>query len=162
MSLLNKTNKDNPRSSAIDQLVELLEENILIDKCSIEDGILYIQNSDRLDNIYLTSDLLELMAGKDSEIAKLAGIREVYFHKSVSVVINDDVQLDRNIVFKTQFDIFLGKKPEIIFADVRGINASCFRFIADGNGLVVKDSIIEAKSIVETNKCRLINCKKLI
>lgn len=162
MSLLNKTNKENPCAPFADQLIELLEEYIWIDKCSIEDGILDIQNSNKLANIYLSSSVLNQIAGKDSELAKLAGVHEVHFHKGVSIVINDNVQLDRNIVFKTQFDIFLGKKPEIIFADVRGINVSCFRFIADGDGLVVKDSIIEAKSIVETNKCRLINCKKLI
>lgn len=118
MSLLNKTNKENPCAPFANQLIELLEENILIDKCSNEDGILYIQNSDGLDNIYLSSDLLGLMAGKDSEIVKLVGIREVHFHKSVSALLDNvassvEVQLNKNIVFKTPYDFSIRKKYRI-------------------------------------------------
>ena len=148
MSILNKSAKlsiSSTASAVADQLIELFCEKTKIPNCSISNGVFNIYGGD-WDRLYLSTDNLELITGKYSNMSKLAGIKEIRIHTNASISIKDDANFDKNIVIRSQFDILLLNSHKINVPNVYNLNIDCDRFLL-GKRFYVRDSIIKAFGI---------------
>lgn len=160
MSILNKSDKSSISSTAsavADQLIKLFCEKSKIPHCSISNDVFNVYG-DNWDRLYLSTDNLELIAGKDSNMSKLAGIKEIRIHTNASISIKDDANFDKNIVIRSQFDILLLNSHKINVPNVCNLNVDCDRFLL-GKRFYVRDSIIKAFEICGPyEESALVNC----
>ena len=160
MSILNKSDKSSISSTAsavADRLIELFCEKSKIPNCSISNGVFNIYGGDWV-HLYLSTDNLELIAGKDSNMSKFAGIKEIRIHTNASISIKDDVNFDKNIVIRSQFNIHLLNSHGTNVPNICNLNVDCDRFLL-GKRFYVKDSIIKAFGIHGAHEGDvLVNC----
>lgn len=161
MSLLNKSDKSSISSTAsavADRLIELFCEKSKIPNCSISNGVFNIYGGDWV-HLYLSTDNLELIAGKDSNMSKLAGIKEIRIHTNASITIKNDINFDKNIVIRSQFNVHLINPNKTNVLNVYNLNVDCDRFLLSSR-FYLRDSIINTFGICGSHeKCALVNCE---
>lgn len=149
MSILNKSDKSLIGSTATDaanQLIELFCEKTKIPNCSISNGVFNIYGGNWI-RMYLSTDNLELIAGKNSNLSKATGIKEIQIHNNANISIGDDVTFDKNIVIRSQFDVLLLNSHGTNAPNIYNLNIDCVNFVLGNNRFYVRDSVINASGI---------------
>ena len=161
MSILNKSNKisnDSAITAAGDRLVELFCEQSKIPNCSFSNGVFNIYDCDWT-HLYLSTDNLELIAGKDSNMSKLVGIKEIRIHTNASITIKNDINFDKNIVIRSQFNVHLINPHKTNILNVYNLNVDCDRLLLSSR-FYLRDSVINTFGICGSHeKCALVNCE---
>ena len=161
MSILNKSNKisnDSAITAAADQLVELFCEQSKIPNCSFSNGVFNIYGGDWA-HLYLSTDNLELIVSKDSNMSKLVDIKEIRIHTNASITIKNDINFDKNIVIRSQFNVHLINPNKTNVLNVYNLNVDCDRLLLSSR-FYLRDSIINTFGICGSHeKCALVNCE---
>lgn len=159
MSILNKSDKSSIGSAASDQLIKLFCEKSKIQNCSISNGVFNIYGDDEWSHMYLATDDLGLIAGEDSNASKLLGIKEIRIYKHVNITIKDNIDFNKNIVIRSQFNIHMLNSHKTNVLSVCNLNVDCDKFLL-GSRFHIKDSTINASGIYGAyDKNALVNCK---
>ena len=148
MSLLNKTYKNTTNSAAIDQLLKAFQELSGFDNCSISDGVFNICDNGNWIRMFLPVDALELIADKDSDMARAAGIKEICFQKSVSIDIDHDIRFNKGIIIRSKFNINLIENHNASSINICGLNIICDTLMVSGYDTHINDSIINAQAFL--------------
>ena len=160
MSLLDRSNKNTTFSTASEQLIEEFKKVSGYNECSIESGVFNIYDNSTLTTIFMRLDMLELIM--TSKISKLAGIKEICFHKNVGIIVTKNTQLNKDIVIRSNFDINFEKSYELLNAFVQDLNVNCTNFQFWGDDFKLINSIITAKWLWTKHNVMLVNCEKNI
>lgn len=158
MSLLNRLNRGLVNSATIDQLMELLNEWDPRMEHSISNGILKMRKHGG-GRIYTSSYFLNQVAGEYSDMLRAAGIKGIYFDGETDIIIARDMNLDKNIVIKSDRDIYFVKGRKSTKVTISELNLKCRTLYIGNNGIEITQSAFTCRAIDDPYDCLTGDCE---
>ena len=158
MSLLNRLNKDLANSATIDQLMELLNEWDPRMEHSISNGILKIRKHGG-GRIYTSSYFLNQVAGEYSDMLRAAGVRSIFFDGETDIIVMGNMHLDKNIVIKSDRDIYFVKGRKLTKVTISELNLKCRTLYIGNNGIEITQSAFTCRAIDDPYDCLTGDCE---
>ena len=158
MSLLDKLNKYTTYSTAVEHLQRFLKEYDPRMEHSISNGILKIRKRGG-GRIYTTSYFLNQVAGEYSDMLRAADVRSIYFDGEADIIITRDMNLDKNIVIKSDRDIYFVKGRKSTKVTISELNLKCRTLYIGNNSIEITQSAFTCRAIDDPYDCLTRDCE---
>lgn len=109
--------------------------------------------------IYTTSYFLNQVAGEYSDMLRAADVRSIYFDGEADIIITRDMNLDKNIVIKSDRDIYFVKGRKSTKVTISELNLKCRTLYIGNNGIEITQIAFTCRAIDDPYDCLTGDCE---